>query len=310
MVDGDVARNVAVFLRLVRHDGDGVGALGGDLRRHVEHREAAVVGLAAGHRDGVVEQDLVGDVDAGRGGSADRQRARVVVGAVAQILEEVAAGGKGRFADPLRPFAAHLGEALGLPVHPQRHEVAADASSRPCPLGHHGGGRVRAASAEIGLSHGDGLRCAEPRRQRFHLGEGACDPLGAAVDQPAADLGGDVVGLQRAGRGEQRRARLVHLADDGRRVGGAVEDVLHLRLDQAALFLHHDDGLEPVREGAHILARQRPGAADLEEADAEVGAGHLVETQRIQRLEHVEPALAGADDAGPRPRAAANGRSG
>ena len=57
--------------------------------RDLRHGEAAVVRLAAGHRDRVVVEDLVGDVDAGRDRGADRQIAGVVVGAVAEILEHV-----------------------------------------------------------------------------------------------------------------------------------------------------------------------------------------------------------------------------
>ena len=45
--------------------------------------------LAAGHRDGGVVQQLVGDVHAGRDRGADRQRAGVVERAVAEVLDEV-----------------------------------------------------------------------------------------------------------------------------------------------------------------------------------------------------------------------------
>ena len=52
-------------------------------------RDHAVDRLAAGHRHRVVEQDLVGDRRLGRHRLADRQIARVPVGAVAQVLEHV-----------------------------------------------------------------------------------------------------------------------------------------------------------------------------------------------------------------------------
>ena len=61
-----------------------------------------------------------------------RQRARVVVRAVADVLEDVAPGGERCLAEPGRALAAHLGEAGGLAVHPVRHEVAADAGHAPC----------------------------------------------------------------------------------------------------------------------------------------------------------------------------------
>ena len=73
------------FERLVGHHHDLARALG---RRRwaicgtVQH---AVDRLAAGHRHGVVEQDLVGDARLGGDGCADRQQARVEVGAVARV---------------------------------------------------------------------------------------------------------------------------------------------------------------------------------------------------------------------------------
>jgi hypothetical protein len=59
------------------------------LLRDLRHRQRAVDRLAAGHRDRVVEQDLVGDVDAGRDRLRGSPAARVEVGAVAEVLEDV-----------------------------------------------------------------------------------------------------------------------------------------------------------------------------------------------------------------------------
>ena len=148
---------VRVLPRLVGDDDDLLRAFGRDLTRDDRHREAAVVALPAGHRDSVVEQDLVGDVHAGGGRRADRQIAGVIVGAVTEVLEHVVALGERRFADPVRALAAHVGEAVGVAVHPLRHEVAADARIGAHALRHHGGRIVRAAGAEI-------------RRARRHVG--------------------------------------------------------------------------------------------------------------------------------------------
>ena len=63
---------------------------------------APVGRLAAGHRDRVVVEDLVGDVDAGGRGGADRQQAGMGVGAVAEVLEDVLLAGERRLADPGR----------------------------------------------------------------------------------------------------------------------------------------------------------------------------------------------------------------
>ena len=103
MADGDAVREAGihrVLVGLVGDDDDLLGALGLDLARDLGNRERAVMRLAAGHRDRVVVEDLVGDVDAGGGRLADRHQAGVVIGAVAEILEDVLLGGERRLADP------------------------------------------------------------------------------------------------------------------------------------------------------------------------------------------------------------------
>ena len=82
-------------------------------RRHLGHLQGAVDRLAAGHRDRVVEEDLVGDVDARRDALAHREQPRVVVGAVAEVREDVVVGRERRLTDPRHAFAAHLAEGHG-----------------------------------------------------------------------------------------------------------------------------------------------------------------------------------------------------
>ncbi len=80
----------------------------------------------------------VGDVDARRDGAADRHIAGVIVGAVADVLEDVRARRERRLADPVGALAAHLGEAEGGAVHPLDHVVAADARIGAAAFRHHG----------------------------------------------------------------------------------------------------------------------------------------------------------------------------
>src|SRR5262249_35224809 len=66
MMDGQAARPVdvrGIFPRLVGDDDHTLDARGGDLPGDLRHAQPAFIGLAAGHRHRVVEQDLVGDVD-------------------------------------------------------------------------------------------------------------------------------------------------------------------------------------------------------------------------------------------------------
>ena len=145
--------------------------LEGDLLR----RQFAVDMLAAGHRGGVVVEELVGDVGAGGDRLADREAAGVEVGAVAEIGEDVLFLGEGCDADPRHALASHVGVGLGRAVHPQRHEVTADAGKGAAAFGHLGRGVVRAAGAEI--------RGAGDRGDRLHLGRlPAVEPVGLGAE--------------------------------------------------------------------------------------------------------------------------------
>ena len=113
--------------------------------------QAAVEGLAAGHGDGVVVEDLVGDVDAGCDGGADGEGAGVDVGAVAEVLEDVVAVVEnGASPIQLAPSPPIWVKPSGVAVHPLGHVVAADAGIGAGAFGHPGRGRMRAAGAEIG----------------------------------------------------------------------------------------------------------------------------------------------------------------
>ncbi len=99
-------------------------------------------------------------------------------------------------------------------------------------------------------------------------------------------------------------ALLVELADDARAhvVAPVVELLLQLVLDDLALLLDDQDLLQAEREVAHAFGLERPGHADLVDADAQRRALALVEAEVLQRLAHVEVALAAGDDAEARVR--------
>jgi hypothetical protein len=96
-----------------------------------------------------------------------------------------------------------------------------------------------------------------------------------------------------------RRASIRSLVWNFRAHVGApvVELLLELVLDDRALFLDHQDFLEPLGELARAFALERPDHADLVHADADVGRHLLVDTEVVERLAHVEIGLAGGDDA-------------
>src|SRR5205807_316399 len=106
-----------ILVRLVGDYEDAADVFGGNLTRDHVHCEATFKALAAGHRHRVVEKNLESDVDAGGDGEADREDAGMIVGAVAEVLKHVRPLRERCLADPVRPFATHLGKALGGTVH-------------------------------------------------------------------------------------------------------------------------------------------------------------------------------------------------
>ncbi len=294
-----------IFVGLVGDERDFLHALGGDLPRDHVDGQAALVALAAGHGDGVVEQDLVSDVGLSVDRPADRQHAGMIVGAVAEILEDVLALREGRLADPVRAFAAHVGEALGRAVHPLRHEMAADAGIGAHALRHAGGGVVRAARAEIGNAESrilgvgqHGLRLLQRPQLLLDLG------IGLEAQDALGDGDGDLVGVERALHGEEPVVLLILLADDDRRIGRAEQFLADLHFDQRALLLDDDDHVEAFGEVLQALRLDRPDATELVETDAEVVGLDLVDAEIVEGLAHVEIGLAGRDDSDLRRRPA------
>src|SRR5215471_7852577 len=298
-----------IFVRLVGDDDDALGALRGNLTGDLRHVEATVVLLAARHRHRVIEQDLVRDVDARCDRAADRHVARVVVGAVADVLKHVRPGRERRLADPVRALSAHLGEAEGRAVHPLDHVVTADARIGAASFRHLGGRIVRTAGAEIGDAHGDVLGLAQDALRLLEPRDPAAEVLVARIFQQAlAEADRDVVGVERTLDREQPVAGFVLLADADRLVDGAVQLLAHLHLDQRSLLLDHDDELQAAGEFLQLLLANRPRTRDLVDAQAEIVAADLVEAELVERLAHVEIGLADRDDADP--RAAAPRRDG
>ncbi len=200
--------HAVMFLRLVGHHHDACHTFGGDLAGDLRHRQRAVERLAAGHRDRVVEQDLVGDVDAGGDRGADRHVAGMEIGAVADIGEDMLFLGERRLADPGDALAAHLAEGVGAAVHPHRQCVAADAAERAAAVDDLGRGVVRAAGAEIGPALGGDFQpfdVAAALAEVIHAAAQlvvAGEALEARADRER-DLGGGelAVGFQKTGPG-------------------------------------------------------------------------------------------------------------
>ncbi len=309
-----------VLVGFVGDDDDLARALGQHLMRDARHGQHAVDRLAAGHRHRVVEQHLVGDIGLRRDRRADRQQARMEVGAVAQIDEHVLLVGEMHLAGPRHAFAAHLAEGVGIAVHPHRHVVAADAGQRARALGHARRRVVRAARAEPRLALD-----RQPRTGRVaFLGLDQRDARGDArahvvgqigLVEPARDRLGDDRRRQLVVRGQKPAAArhrpfaalvvpFVELAEHARAdvVAPVVQLFLQRVLEDLPLFLDHQDLVEAGGELARVLRVERPHTADLHHANADARAGIVVQAQVGQRLPDIEIGLAGGHDAEARPR--------
>src|SRR5690606_4677935 len=301
---GGEDRAVAPLADILGDPDDRVHALAAHLVGDLRHAQHAVDRLPAGHRHRVVVEDLVGDVDPGRDRLADRQRAGVEVGAVAQVLEHVRGVGERGLPAPGDALAAHLGEGVGAAVHPRDHVVAADAAQRARALRDHGRSVVRAARAVVRypreLRARQGQLALLELHPAQHLADvrGVAAALGHELHQPPRDHAGDGGRGQLAGGGQDPVALLVVLADDRGAVAlEVVEQLLHLALDEGVLLLDHEDVAQAAGEGADAQRPERPGHADLVDADAQLAAAVGVEAEVLQRLQHVQVALAGGDDA-------------
>ena len=293
-----------IKLRFLGDQIDVPDAFGVHLEGDLLRRQLAVDMLAAGHRGRIVIEQLVGDVGAGGDRLPDRQTAGMEIGAVAEICEDMLLFRERRDTDPRHALAAHMGESLGRAIHPQRHEVAADAGKGAAAFGHFGRGVVRTARAEI--------RRAADRSDSLHLRRlAAIEPVGLGAKH-ALDFGIEVEAKKSfgqgackrgdaefGGEGEEALVMVVHLADDARAhiVAPVEQHLLDLVLDDLAPFLDDEDLFEPDRELVHAFRLQRPGHADLVEPKADLRGDLLGDPQLAQRLADVLIALAGGHDA-------------
>ncbi|MHC2412689.1 hypothetical protein ACVJGC_005280 [Bradyrhizobium diazoefficiens] len=300
-MDGDADRQVRrrKLRGIVRHQRDARHTFSTDAMRDGMDTDGAVDRLAAGHGDGVVEQDLVGDVGLGGDRLPDRHRAGVIVGAFAEILEDVPVAGESRRRCPVHALAAHLDQRRRLAVHPARHEVATDAGQRLRALRYLCRRVVWAARAEIRRT----CRTADVDRAGGfrHQGGRARGEIEARKHriEPAGEHASQRTRRQFADPGDQPRASLVMLADHalGLGAGIVVEILLELALDDAALFLDNEDLALALHEVHRVMQRQRPDHADLVDVDADAAAGRLIEAHQPQRFHQVEMRLACGDDA-------------
>ena len=298
---------VGVAVGIVAAHDDAAHALGGHRLGQLGHADGAGHVLAAGHGDGPVVEDLVGDVDASGHRSPHRQAGGVEERSVADVLEDVGPVGERRPADPGGALAAHLVNDLGPVVDPQGHGVAPHAGAHERALGSLRRAVVGAAAAPVRRSGhlcfaGPGGGLDQPQaglhrhRQGAHL---AAQHSGA---EPVGDDDRDPVGAQLTVGGHQPAAALVGLAHHPGSTGPAVEDVPDEEFDEGPLLVQDQDLVEPSGEAAHDLGLERPHHAQAQQPDPEMAQSLIVEAEIAEGLAHLlERAARGHDPQAGRP---------
>ena len=292
-----IARRITV--RLLRGDDDARDALGLEDAGDARHGQGALDRLPAGHRHRVVEQQAVGDVDAGRDRGADGEQAGMGEGAVADVLEHVRRVGERRLADPGRAFAAHLGQRLGARGRSTAPWCGSRCRrARGCPRAGAWRGCAGSRSRNAAGAAAAAWRGSAPRPAFFHRpARRVLAPFRQI--EPARHHAGDAVRRQFARGGQQRPVVAVALAAHPRAlgVGQIVEQVAQLAFDQRTLLLDHQHLVEARGEAAHALGLERPDHGDPVESQAERAAARRVEPEIGERLGEIAPRLAGGGDA-------------
>ena len=292
-----------VFADVVTHHHHGAHAFAFHLARNRIDGDDAIHRLPARHGHSVVEQNFVGDARTRCHRLANGQVARVVVGAIAQVLEHVRGARKACVGHPVHPFAAHLDQPGGAALHPVGHEVAANASARRRAFGHPRAGVVRAARAEVGhAAHavagvgqqgrgGEVTHMLQVVAQRGIARKVARQPLRHQLNQAR--------GAQLAHLRHQRLALQVVFAHQGGALlgRGVVEQLAQLLLDHGAFFFNHQNFPQPLGKLACTGGFQREGQPHFVQAHACTGEHLGADLQAAQHFHEVVVGLAAGDDA-------------
>ena len=301
MIDYD-ARSKAgirrIFVDLIGNDMDFAGSLGGHLSRDRRNGQRPVMRLTAGHRHRVIEEYLVGNVDAGCRGCPDGEKAGVIVGTIPKVLEDVLPTIERRLADPGCSFPTHVGSKFGPALrHLKRQPMTANATQRATSLWNLGRGVVRASGAEIRLAHQsrgrDGDVPSQPQRRNSFRNA----TVGTPAQQPLTDLQGDLDRIQDTGRGKKHIARLIPLAHDLRAMGEFIQRLPELIFDNPELLFDKNELIQTGREVDRALYLQRPDQSHLVKGEAQRRSTRLVDTQQIKCLTQVHIGFSGGNDA-------------
>ncbi len=230
------------------------------------------------------------------------------IGAVAEILEDVLLGGERRLADPVGAFAAHVRDGRGVarPAWTAPCRGSRCRPSRGC-LRALGRGVVRAARAEerrprdLSAAGAAAARSNASSRARRSSNAGLSAPRRSAARQRRAPPWSASARHRSAAapRRSRRACRRCSAGATHRRCRGCASSWSSMKPRFSSTT---STSCRPCAKRQRALRLQRPGQADLVDADAERCGVAVGDAELGQRLPHIEIGLAGRNDAEPRPR--------
>ena len=226
----------------------------------------------------------------------------MVIRPIAKVLENVIACAERRLADPIGPFATHLGKVDRIPFHPLHHIVTADAGIGARSIRDFGRRIVGTARTEIRGAGGDFGRiiCLTRRHKRVEprLNLGGATSL---FDQHGTKLFGNPDRVQISLCREKLLSFAVMLnvtlvpAINPPTAPVVKQGFLDLDLKQLALFLNHDNQIEVVCPSIERHCIQWPDLPDLIGGNAHIHGGVHINAQQIQRMHQIKVILASSN---------------
>ena len=146
---GRPLKGFGIFLQVIRHNCNAPDPFRVNLACDDRRIQRTIYTLTTGHRDRIVVEYLVGNIDTRCNAGSDRENPGMEISTVTNILKNVLCSTKWTFPDPTGPFCPHLGKTSGVSVHPHRHEMAPYTCHRPTPIGYYRRTVVRTPGTKI-----------------------------------------------------------------------------------------------------------------------------------------------------------------
>ena len=257
-----------------------------------------IIVLPACHRHGIIKQNFIGHGRASGERRANGLDARVIIGAIAYVLEHMRAGGEQRLANPIGPLTAHLREPQGLPIHPLHHVMTANARIGAAALGNFRGAAVGAARAEIRHAAGQCGRIVCGLR-RINSLQRACKPCRSAAlsHQNLTEFLRNHHWIERIAIGKEQCALGIFGPKNPPAAFLIEKSFFDLSLNQFAFLFDNNDAVQTFRPFGKRLHIKWPSHGDFVGCHAMAHRRPLIHAEHLHGMGQIQPIFARRDKA-------------